>query len=158
MNSEQNQRAEQDAYRRRRFLSRTAKSRKQQLPPPTPPLVRGGARKEEEKNPYKYGQVICTCTEIFSAFTSMTGVSAVIFIVVAHGEWLFSKLVPAYKFPNWKKIVIPIVDLIIFIMFVTSIIIFNMMPGVKEVDAPVDPAIGVTETGEEIPMPIGIGI
>lgn len=77
---------------------------------------------EEKENPYKRIQRVLDFIKVFSGVTASMGdlvVSAPTFLVVAHGEWIFSKLVPKYKIPGWKKMLVVAVDIFIFLFFLT---------------------------------------
>lgn len=79
---------------------------------------------EEKENPYKRIQRVLDFIKIFSGVTASMGdmvVSAPTFLIVAHGEWIFSKLVPKYKIPRWKKMLVVAVDIFIFLFFLILI-------------------------------------
>ncbi|MFC1615313.1 hypothetical protein ACFL2L_00780 [Patescibacteria group bacterium] len=156
INAEQNKSEEQDNYRRR-FLARSAKAiKKKNVEQKKKKLASQSS--EKKKNPYQKVQNVLTFIEGLSALTSITFISAVIFIVVAHGEWLVSILFNFYKLPKWKKVMIIIVDFIIFLIFLISIVTLKMT--IEKVISPFDTDTEsgiVTEEGESIPLPTVIG-
>lgn len=80
----------------------------------------------QEGNPYKKVQRIIDFIKLFFGGLSIVDifVSAPIFLVVAHGEWLFSALFPVYQISRWKKVLVVIADIIIFIIV---LILFSTM-------------------------------
>lgn len=76
--------------------------------------------KAEDDNPYLKWQKILDKVKLFTGATSTFG-AAPIFIIVAHGEWLFSILVPEYKIPWWKKALVVLMDLVIIFVFLLFI-------------------------------------